>query len=1009
MIAGVIPVAVALVAASASAALAQTEPQAKNHSKVLDETHPQWATADADRGALPAGQQISTRIYLAGQDPAGMAAAARAVADPKSSSYRHYLTPEQIQAEFGATPAQIAAVQGWLTGAGLTVTGVRGEWIDAVGDSAAVRRAFGTQVKNFQRADGSVKYAAASAAVVPADVAGYVVGISGLTQSSIRVHADSAKANAVSAASASSAQSCAAYWGENTTSAFPPGTTPGPSPLLPCSYTPKQLRDAYGVTASGMTGKGATIAVVDWYASPTALSDANQFAVAHGDAAFRSGQYTEYFDTSKYSHQAECGDPTEEESLDVEMAHGLAPDANVVYVGANSCYDQDLMDAEADIVDRQLADVVSNSWGAIMHGTDGNIDPAVMAAYDRIFQQGALEGIGFTFSTGDCGDDDPANKDGGATNCSGNSARKQTEWPASSQWVTSVGGTTLATNAQGGYAWETTMGDNVAIANSGDAAWSPVNGQKVPFAFYFGGGGGTSEDVPQPWYQAGAVPASLADRAVNGTTHAMRTVPDVAMNGSLATSVLVGVTDSGNPYSEFGMGGTSVAAPTFAALQADAKQSAGHPIGFANPSLYALSGTSAFHDVTGTVAGQPSVIEGVHVLSNGTTGVMFRAGQDTSLAGAVGYDTATGLGSPAAGLVTRLGTVTPIPPPTTPPTTPPTVPPTTPPIVPPTTPPTTGTGVPVVNRVAGADRYATAIQVSQTSFPKAGSAPAVVLATAENFPDALSGVPLATAKGAPLLLSPSAASDPRVVAELRRVLAPGGTVYVLGGVNAVSDQAVAALGLPGDQIKRIAGGDRFATSLAIAHALGNPGGNVVLATGRNFPDALAAGPFAAVYGGSASGSATATPAAILLTDDTKLTPAIAGYVAHAHSVAAVGGQAVTAAAGLPNRDAAAQFQGTDRWSTSAKVAAAFPAPTTAGVATGMKFADALTGAAMLAAAHSPLLLTDATALPDATAKALHGLEKALAGRAVEVFGGPLAVSDAVEAQIAKAVGGRVEK
>ena len=65
------------------------------------------------------------------------------------------------------------------------------------------------------------------------------------------------------------------------------------------------------------------------------------------------------------------------QSLDVDMAHGLAPDANVLYVGANSCNDNDLLAAEAYVVDNHAADVVSNSWGTIMHTSDqGDQDPA---------------------------------------------------------------------------------------------------------------------------------------------------------------------------------------------------------------------------------------------------------------------------------------------------------------------------------------------------------------------------------------------------------------------------------------------------------------------------------------------------------------------------------------------------------------------------------------------------------------------------------------------------------
>jgi hypothetical protein len=981
VMAGVFPVAIALVAASASASPAQADTQHHNSTnKILTDTHPAWATADKDKGAIPAAQQISTRVYLTGQDPAGLAAAARAASDPKSPDYQHYLTPAQIQARFGATPAQVAAVQKWLTDSGLKISGVQTDWIDAVGDSAAVQRAFGTEIKDYQGTDGSVKYAASSSAVIPAAVADYVQSVSGLSQAAVRVHADSAKANAANAAN----QNCSPYWGANTSTAWPAGVNPGPTPLLPCSYTPQQLRDAYGVTKSGMTGKGATIAVVDWFGSTTMLGDANKFATAHGDKAFAPGQYSEIVDSSQWTNVDACGGTANvagEESLDIEMTHGLAPDANIVYVGANSCTDADLMAAEENIVDKHLADVVSNSWGEIMHTTDGqDLDPAEIPAYDRIFQKGALEGIGFNFSSGDCGDDDPANAAGGGANCAADSARKQTEWPTSDAWVTSVGGTTLATDSQGGYAWEAAMGDHVGVAKQGDAAWQAPQGATVPFSFYFGGGGGTSEDIAQPFYQAGIVPSSLANGG-HDNTRAMRTVPDVAMNGALATSVLVGMSTNGT-YGEGGYGGTSVAAPEFSALQADAKQAAGHAVGFANPSLYALNGSTAFHDVTAHPAGLPQVLEGIHVSSaDPTRGTMYHAGQDTSLAAATGYDDATGLGSPADDYLAKISTVTPLQPPVTPPP----------------------ANAPVVARIAGGDRYGTAIAVSKTSFPKNGSASAVVLATGESFPDALSGAPLAAQKGGPLLLTPSKTVDPDVVAEIHRVLAPGGKVYVLGGVNAVSDKVVAGLGLPAGQITRIAGTDRFGTSLAIANQLNNPHGNVVLATGDNFADALTAAPFSAVYGAGTGG-----PAAILLTDDRKLPAAVAGFVAGAHSVAAVGGQAVTAAASLPNRDVHAQFAGTDRFATAAMVSTQFSNPHTVGVATGMQFADALTGATMLAAAHSPLLLTYSGTLPDSTANALHGFSQALSNGTVELFGGQAAVSNAVEQQVAKAVGGRVE-
>ncbi len=958
--------AIAMVAAATQAMPAQADDtqHSKHDNKMLNNAHPGWATADKDRGAVPASQRITTRVFLTGQDPDGLAAAARAVTDPDSPGYQQYLTADQIKQRFGATPAQIAAVQDWLKSAGLSISAVSGDWIDAEGDAGAVQKAFGTQIKNYQRPDGSVGYAASSAAVIPGSVASLVAGVSGLSQATTRAHTDSAQGSGITSdgdPSPGCGSTTTTYWGQYSATGWPAGSNGSTIPVLPCPYSPQQLRQAYGLTH---TGKGARIAVVDWYASKTMYSDAQQWSADHKIQQFRDGQYTEWKNEGAWNHTSgadACGSAAAEESLDVEMAHGLAPDADIVYVGANSCTDQDLMAAEQLIVDKHLADVVSNSWGEIIHGTDGDADPAVMAGYDRIFQKGALEGISFTFSSGDCGDDDPANKAGGAVNCNGNSARKQTEWPVSSQWVTAVGGTTLATNSSG-YAWETSMGDHRAQAQAGDASWNPGVGH-IPF--FFGGGGGTSEDIVQPWYQAGKVPGALAANVQTAApaTRPMRVVPDVAMNGSLATSVDVAFTDG--KYAHHDMGGTSVAAPEFAAVLADVKEASGHAVGFANPSLYALN-SSAFHDVTS----RSGVTEGMW--SNGDAGTLYQVGQDTSLTATPGFDNATGLGSPAAGFEAALAAQKG-----------------------PAAPPQGG---PAVTRVAGDDRYATAIAVSKKTFPKAGSAKAVVLATGSNFPDALAGVPLAKKLGAPLLLTPGNAADPRVVAEIHRVLAPGGKVYVLGGNAAVTPAVVSALKVPA---QRIAGDTRYTTSVAIAHALGDPS-NVVLATGNGFADALAAGPYASDVFTSDG------PAAILLTNDRIVPPAVYDYMRdHAGVLAAVGGQAVSAAAGTWAGHLT-PLAGSDRFETAAKVAATFPYAQNAGVATGMQFADALTGAAMLAHENSPLLLTMPTSLPGFTRTALQGLAHSLAGGgSVDIFGGPVAVSNAVENAVAGAVGGHV--
>jgi hypothetical protein len=135
---------------------------------------------------------------------------------------------------------------------------------------------------------------------------------------------------------------------------------------------------------------------------------------------------------------------------------------------------------------------------------------------------------------------------------------------------------------------------------------------------------------------------------------------------------------------------------------------------------------------------------------------------------------------------------------------------------------------------------------------------------------------------------------------------------------------------------------------------------------------------------------------------------VAAYAHKAKAVAAVGGQAVAAAAGqhLPN---VTGFAGFDRYDTASRVAATFHGEHIAGVATGLNFADALTGAAQLGEAGGPLVLTNVTNLPSFSANALHGIGASLGGAGlIEIFGGPVAINQATEYAIAAAAGAIAE-
>jgi putative cell wall-binding protein len=302
----------------------------------------------------------------------------------------------------------------------------------------------------------------------------------------------------------------------------------------------------------------------------------------------------------------------------------------------------------------------------------------------------------------------------------------------------------------------------------------------------------------------------------------------------------------------------------------------------------------------------------------------------------------------------------------------------------------------VVSRIAGTDRYATGVQVSQRQWSNAGGdgsgrqqAQAVVLARGDLFPDALAGVPLSKRVRGPLLLTAPGALNQASENEIRRILPAGAnkTVYILGGVQAVSPTVENRLRALGYNVQRYGGADRFGTALDIANrGMGSPR-QVIVATGLDFPDALAAGPLAAAEGN-----------AILLSNGKTLDPGTAAYIRNASQndpnntfhLNAVGGAAVTATKYLGGRQHT--LWGADRYATAAAVATRFAQDmpvTRLGLATGTSFADALTGGAYMANAGQPLLLTDPSVFPGANLGLLNGMQNSISS--ITLFGGPVAI------------------
>jgi len=302
---------------------------------------------------------------------------------------------------------------------------------------------------------------------------------------------------------------------------------------------------------------------------------------------------------------------------------------------------------------------------------------------------------------------------------------------------------------------------------------------------------------------------------------------------------------------------------------------------------------------------------------------------------------------------------------------------------------------PNLDRLAGDDRVATAARVAEAEYTETGGT--VVVATAEDFPDALAGGPLAGRLGAPILLTGRSELPAATLTQLQR-LAPR-EILLLGGAQRIDDGVAAALGELAPT-RRLAGADRFATAAAISAATFEPNVPAVyLATGGAFPDALA---------GSAAAGAAGGPVLLLGREEVPAaTQAELARLRPQRVVVVLGGSAAVsddvverlrALTGV----AVERVAGADRYATAAAAAAAVPTRGTVYVATGTSFPDALAGGALAARDGGPVLLVEPDRIPEPVQEVLDRLEP----DRVVVLGGSAAVGDAVAATLRRQLVGQ---
>ena len=637
----------------------------------------------SDLGPVNAASPIEITLWMKLHDQQGLDALVAAQQSGKAG----FLTSEQVRAQHAPSRADAAKVADLVKADGFKVSGFGPDnlFVKAMGTVELVQSTFRVQLHEYDLKGRNFR-ASSRGATLPPEFVGLVAAVSGLSdlapqpqiahaRASVKgasnVHRPSDAEGVVPQPLLLSAAPSGLVFSEQciypaTTKTFEstdgtvtasyqgngygaPITNSAAGTLPPCGYQPSEIQTAYNLTPlyrQGFTGAGTTVAIVDAYGSTTIGQDLTAFSQNMGlPAANLSvlGTPTE----SNFSTDANAGWASET-TLDVEWVHAIAPGAKIVLVVAPTNSFDDLF--AADITAASLPGVVSisNSWSDFELDIAG--DAEFYGAVDNIFKSIGAAGESIQFSTGDYGNN--ASQLGGLYTSPG--------WPASSPYVTGIGGVSVALDSQKHIAWQTSWGTNLTeIADKAELGAPPLD-PAWNEGFVFGGTGGASDVYAKPSYQA----------SLSGSR---RLTPDISWVADPYTGVEIIYTGdaAGDLFIDV-IGGTSASCPMFSALWAIANQHARHRLGQAAPLLYRLPddaitdvvNSSSRNNVTGTIQypggsfpvnswelaaplnGLSAFVSALYNSSYSTRWFVLSFGLDSTLTTGKGWDPATGLGTP---------------------------------------------------------------------------------------------------------------------------------------------------------------------------------------------------------------------------------------------------------------------------------------------------------------------------------------------------------------------------
>jgi hypothetical protein len=591
-------------------------------SRVVVGPLPSIPTTSPEIGTLAPATELQVSVVLQSGDPSGLAQFAQSVSIPGAADFHQFLTPAEVQARFGPRAGALDTVRTWLTSQGLSVGAVTGDGlvVPVSGAASAFESAFATPLNQYALPGGQVGYADAAAPSVPAELGPDVLTVIGLDTLG-------------KPASNESGAPASATAGAVDLSSAPSG---GPVPCAAAAnnsqgaLTADKLANLYSMSPlykHGDLGQGITVALFEQ--ADYADSNITTFTSCYGINPSI---------TRVPVDGGAGGTQTSEVVLDIEVVAGLVPDANILVYEGNPNTATSAIDTYATILQQDQAQVVSSSWRLQCEPVVG---AAQAQAYGYVFQAMAAQGQSMIASSGDQGSESCVDHVGPPGTPASPTYDLSLNALAGQPFVTAAGGTEILNSDPGvQQIWNGTGVDG--------------SGYPAPFSAYPGdqaSSGGISDIWPMPSWQVGFDTSGNSSGSPCGapTGSFCREVPDVS---ALAGNPRYAVYDSLKcPTGQWcGDGGTSAAAPQWAALTALADENAtGHRLGLLNPALYQIDRTtpSAFTDIT---VGQNNYLAQSGTPNNYTCTYGGQSGQSCYQA-TVGYDMASGLGTPVGNIL----------------------------------------------------------------------------------------------------------------------------------------------------------------------------------------------------------------------------------------------------------------------------------------------------------------------------------------------------------------------